>query len=191
MPCRRPRTPLLRLHLAVCYNAPSERVRSQTPERDMKRTWHAGIIGAVALGIILLSTVFVAAQDRMGRCAAVPLIADDLLGAPDFSDLAPGTPTGVLLPVGWSAAASGVQVGDFTVSGTGRSFQLLGIANHLRTPPGRRATRCVVLRRCAGARRLVFGDTGALRISLARRQRRHPARRLERLAGGAALERTN
>jgi hypothetical protein len=101
----------------------------------MKRTWHAGIIGAVALGIILVGAVFVAAQDRMGRCAAVPLIADDLLGAPDFSNLAPGTPTGVLLPVGWSAAATGVQVGDFTVSGTGRSFQLLGIANHLRTPP--------------------------------------------------------
>ncbi|MGQ9547036.1 MAG: polysaccharide deacetylase family protein [Roseiflexus sp.] len=102
----------------------------------MQRTlWRAGILGTVVFGIVLSGMLFVAAQERIERCATVPWIADDLLEAPDFSSLAPGTPTGVLLPIGWSAAAGGVQIGDFTISGTGHSFQLLGIANHLRTPP--------------------------------------------------------
>lgn len=93
-----------------------------------------GILAMVVLGVLLIGAGMALAQERIGRCAAVPLLADDLLEAPDFTNLAPGTPSGVLLPAGWSAAATGVQIGDFTVSGSGRSFQVLGIANHLRTP---------------------------------------------------------
>ncbi|MCS6939508.1 MAG: polysaccharide deacetylase family protein [Roseiflexus sp.] len=101
----------------------------------MKGPWRgASLLAAVALGVILIGAGMALAQERVGRCASVPFLADDLLGAPDFTNLAPGAPSGVLLPVGWSAAATGVQIGDFTVSGSGRSFQLLGIANHLRTP---------------------------------------------------------
>lgn len=93
-----------------------------------------GILAMVVLGVLLIGAGMALAQERIGRCAAVPWLADDLLAAPDFTNLAPGTPSGVLLPAGWSAAATGVQIGDFTVSGSGRSFQVLGIANHLRTP---------------------------------------------------------
>lgn len=101
----------------------------------MTEMWRrAGVMAAIALGIMLIGASIALAQERLGRCAVVPLLAGDLLAAPDFANLAPGAPSGVLLPVGWSAAATGVQIGDFTVSGRGRSFQLLGIANHLRTP---------------------------------------------------------
>ncbi len=101
----------------------------------MKGTWRrAGAGVVVALGIFLIIAGIALVQERTERCAVVPVIAGDLLETPDFANLAPGTPSGVLLPAGWSGAATGVQVGDFTVSGRGRSFQLLGIANHLRTP---------------------------------------------------------
>lgn len=100
----------------------------------MKGTVRRGILAMVVVGVLLIGAGIALAQERIGRCAAVPLLADDLLAAPDFTNLAPGTPSGVLLPAGWSAAATGVQIGDFTVSGSGRSFQVLGIANHLRTP---------------------------------------------------------
>jgi hypothetical protein len=78
------------------------------------------------------------ARERMARCAYVPLVAGDLLAAPDFARLAtdprsgPGVPP---LPAGWSAPARGVQVGSFTVAGSGHSLQLIGIANAIRTPP--------------------------------------------------------
>lgn len=74
------------------------------------------------------------ARERLARCAYVPLIGEALLPPPDFGRLEPA-PSGVPLPAGWSAPAVGVQVGAFTVSGAGHSFQLLGIANALRTPP--------------------------------------------------------
>jgi hypothetical protein len=78
------------------------------------------------------------ARERMARCAYVPLVAGDLLAAPDFTHVetnprsGPGVPP---LPAGGSAPARGVQVGSFTVSGSGRSFQLIGIANAVQTPP--------------------------------------------------------
>ncbi len=97
----------------------------------MRRT--VGIALAIIAGVALVGAVLLA-QERVARCAAVPLIAGDLLDDPDFAALTAGGPGGVLLPSGWSARATGVQVGKFTVSGTGHSFQLLGIANHLRTP---------------------------------------------------------
>lgn len=91
-------------------------------------------IAAVLAAVAMLLGAVITAQERIERCAAVPLIAGDLLDAPDFANLAPTGSSGVLLPAGWSARAVGVQVGDFTVSGSGNSFQLLGIANQLRTP---------------------------------------------------------
>jgi hypothetical protein len=73
---------------------------------------------------------------RLDRCARLPLLVSDRLAPPDFANLredpesGPGVPP---LPVGWSALARGVQVGNFTVAG-GNSFQLLGVANALQTP---------------------------------------------------------
>jgi hypothetical protein len=93
----------------------------------------AAVCTALALGGVAL-----VARERMARCAYVPLVAGDLLAAPDFTRLEsdPRSGAGVPpLPVGWSAPARGVQVGSFTVTGSGRSFQLLGIANAVRMPP--------------------------------------------------------
>src|SRR5512134_2412344 len=93
----------------------------------------AALCSALALGGAGLL-----ARERMARCAYVPLLAGDLLAAPDFTRLAadprsgPGVPP---LPAGWSAPARGVQVGSFTVTGGGRSFQLIGIANAVQAPP--------------------------------------------------------
>ena len=98
-----------------------------------------GILLVLLSGALLMfvgATLFVRA--RLARCAAVPVLAASRVGAPDFTQLAedprsgPGVPP---LPIGWSAWAKGVQVGGFTVSGTGNSFQLLGIANALVAPP--------------------------------------------------------
>lgn len=98
-----------------------------------------GILLVLLSGALLMfvgATLFVRA--RLARCAAVPVLAASRVGAPDFTQLAedprsgPGVPP---LPIGWSAWAKGVQVGNFTVSGTGNSFQLLGIANALVAPP--------------------------------------------------------
>jgi hypothetical protein len=88
---------------------------------------------ALALGGVALLT-----RERMARCASVPLLAGDLLDAPDFTGLEsnPHSGDGVPpLPAGWSAPARGVQVGSFTISGSGRSFQLIGIANAVQMPP--------------------------------------------------------
>jgi len=78
------------------------------------------------------ATLFV--RGRLARCVAVPLLADDRLPPIDFTQLRPSARTGVALPDGWNALALGVQVGDFTISGGGHSFQLIGIANALQTP---------------------------------------------------------
>jgi hypothetical protein len=97
--------------------------------------------GLLLLGLcaaLLLGGAALLARERMARCAAVPLLAGDLLPAPDFTRLevdqrsGPGVPP---LPAGWSALARGVQVGSFTVTGSGRSFQLIGIANAVQAPP--------------------------------------------------------
>jgi hypothetical protein len=72
-----------------------------------------------------------ATQQRMARCAYVPLLAEDLLPNADLA--VPGDPPG--MPLGWSAAAPGVQLGEFAVDGDRRSLQLIGIANYVQTPP--------------------------------------------------------
>jgi hypothetical protein len=87
---------------------------------------------------LLLGGAGLLARERMAHCAYVPLLAGDLLAAPDFARLeagprsGPGVPP---LPLGWSAPARGVQVGGFTVTGSGHSFQLIGIANAVQAPP--------------------------------------------------------
>lgn len=70
-------------------------------------------------------------RGRLERCAAVPVLVGDLLPAVDGGRPRAGGP----LPEGWSALAPGVQVGDFAVVAGTHSFQLIGIANALRTPP--------------------------------------------------------
>ncbi len=113
-----------------------------------------GILLFALCAALLVAGLALVARERLARCAYIPLLAEPLLPAPDFSRLAPA-PSGVLLPVGWSAPAVGVQVGDFTVTGSGHSFQLLGIANALRTPevpvrPG--ATYCATAQALADSR---------------------------------------
>jgi peptidoglycan/xylan/chitin deacetylase (PgdA/CDA1 family) len=87
---------------------------------------------AAVLCVALLATAGLVARQRLAACASVPLAGEALLPPPAFDDLAPAA-SGVLLPRGWDAPALGVQVGEFSVRG-GNSFQLLGIANSLRTP---------------------------------------------------------
>jgi hypothetical protein len=72
-------------------------------------------------------------QQRIVRCAYVPLIAEEQLPNADMS--LPGDPPS--LPRGWSAGAPGVQLGAFAVDGDGRALQLMGIANYVQTPPVR------------------------------------------------------
>ena len=90
------------------------------------------LCGGLLLG---LGGAAMLARERMERCAAVPLVADDRLPMIDFTQLEMSELADVPLPVGWGALARGVQVGDFTVTGMGHSFQLIGIANALQTPP--------------------------------------------------------
>ena len=77
---------------------------------------------------LLLGGAALLIRERLARCQYVPLAAGDLLAAPDFTRLkadprsGPGVPP---LPVGWSAPARGVQVGSFTITGNGHSFQLI------------------------------------------------------------------
>jgi hypothetical protein len=92
------------------------------------------LILVLCVGVVGLGGAALLVRGRLARCAAVPLLADDRLPPIDFARLAPGGAAGVALPEGWSGLALGVQVGDFTVSGKGHSFQLIGIANALQTP---------------------------------------------------------
>jgi hypothetical protein len=73
-------------------------------------------------------TIFV--QQRIAACAAVPLLAEQLLPNADLAQ--PGDPPS--LPQGWGAAAPGVQLGAFALDGDRRSLQLIGIANYVQTP---------------------------------------------------------
>ena len=94
-----------------------------------------GLTLLICAALLGLAGAALFVRERMARCAAVPLLAGDLLPPPDFGRLV-AQPSGAgALPEGWSARARGVQVGSFTISGTGRSFQLIGIANGLVAPP--------------------------------------------------------
>lgn len=86
----------------------------------------------------LLAFGLMAARERMGRCAPVPLLTQALPLNGTFAVTTPGDQ----LPAGWSAAAPGallrgpaVDGQGFDLDGDGRALQLVGIANHLSTPP--------------------------------------------------------
>ncbi|NWF79209.1 MAG: polysaccharide deacetylase family protein [Chloroflexi bacterium] len=77
-------------------------------------------------------------QQRIARCAPVPLLAAELLPNADLA--APGAIPG--LPAGWARRAGGVELRGpavdgqgFDLDGDGRALQLLGIANYVQTPP--------------------------------------------------------
>ncbi len=96
----------------------------------------AGIVGCLPgfAGVLLCIAgggLLYVVQQRLERCAYVPLLAEELLPNADLSLSDPASP----LPQGWSAAAPGVQPGTFAVDGDGRSLQLMGIANYIQTPP--------------------------------------------------------
>lgn len=69
-------------------------------------------------------------QQRIERCAAVPLWAENLLPNADLALSSSDSP----LPSGWRARTPGAALGAFAVDGDGRALQLIGIANALETP---------------------------------------------------------
>src|SRR5690242_18300248 len=82
----------------------------------------------VVIGVLGLAG-WLLIRNRMEQCAAVPLLADDLL---PNAGLVPGNQP--RMPQGWTSAAPGVQLEAFDLDGDGRSLQLLGIANYAQTP---------------------------------------------------------
>lgn len=85
----------------------------------------------VLIGVLLGGGAGWFINQRVARCAYVPLIADNLL---PNANLARGSDD-TSLPQGWVAGAPGVQVGTFALDGDQRSLQLMGIANFVQTPP--------------------------------------------------------
>lgn len=93
-----------------------------------KRIILVAVVAGLLCGVVgLVLTI----QQRLARCAYVPLLAEELL---PNANLAIAGDTSAL-PRGWSAAAPGVQLGSFAVDGDGRALQLMGIANYIQTPP--------------------------------------------------------
>ncbi len=97
------------------------------------------LLGAAILSVLVgVVGVQIFIQQRVDRCAYVPLLADELL--PNANLSAPGDTPG--LPAGWARAAGGVQLRGpavdhegFDLDGDGRALQLIGIANYAQTPP--------------------------------------------------------
>jgi peptidoglycan/xylan/chitin deacetylase (PgdA/CDA1 family) len=97
------------------------------------------LLGAAILSILVGALgVMIYVQQRVDRCAYVPLLAPELL--PNAALAAPGDIPG--LPAGWARAAGGVQLRGpavdgqgFDLDGDGRALQLIGIANYAQTPP--------------------------------------------------------
>lgn len=85
-----------------------------------------GLIFSVLLALIG-GVIFL--QERQRTCLWVPILGENLLPNADMR-LGDGP-----LPEGWQAAAPGVQRSDFAIDGDGRAMQLMGVANHLQTPP--------------------------------------------------------
>lgn len=97
------------------------------------------LVGALGASLYL--------RQRAARCAAVPLLADQLLPNPGLAEV--DADSG--MPAGWGRAApQGVQLrgpavdGEgFDLDGDGRALQLIGIGNYVQTPaapvrPGQR-----------------------------------------------------
>lgn len=97
------------------------------------------LLGATIVCLLVgVLGVVIYAQQRIDRCAYVPLVAGQLL--PNANLATPGDISD--MPQGWSSAAPGVRLGEFAVDGDRRSLQLIGIANYVQTPaiavqPGR------------------------------------------------------
>ncbi|NOK61594.1 MAG: polysaccharide deacetylase [Chloroflexi bacterium AL-W] len=96
----------------------------------MKRMFALGLFGiivSVVGGLVVLNT-------RLDRCGAVPLLTTDVL--PNSAFLRDEDNND--FPDGWDAPAKGparlAAEGDFTVTGQGRSMQLIGIGNAVYTP---------------------------------------------------------
>ena len=85
-------------------------------------------------GLLGIGGTALLAQERLASCAYVPFLSGDLLPNSDFARDTDGD----AMPDGWSAAVAGpvrlAAAGDFTVTGQGRSVQIIGIANALRSP---------------------------------------------------------
>lgn len=96
------------------------------------------LLGAALVSILVgFLGVLIYMQQRVARCAYVPLLADELLSNANLA--APGDIPG--LPAGWERAAGGVQLRGpaiddegFDLDGDGRALQLIGIANYAQTP---------------------------------------------------------
>jgi hypothetical protein len=97
-----------------------------------------GLLLVALCTALLLGGAALVARERMARCAAVPLLAGELL---PNAGLAPGDSP--RMPQGWASAANGVELrgpaigsGEgFDLDGDGRALQLIGIANDVETPP--------------------------------------------------------
>ncbi len=93
--------------------------------RIVSATLIAGLLFGGVWGAITLL------QQRMARCAYVPLLAENILPNADLSQHGHDTQ----MPTGWVAAAPGAMPGDFALDGDQRSLHLMGIANFIQTPP--------------------------------------------------------
>jgi hypothetical protein len=92
-------------------------------------------IAALAIALLGVAGLIGVAQDRRARCAAIPVLTQELL---PNADLAPGEQP--RMPSGWSAAAAGVELQGsggkgFDYDGNGRALQLIGIGNYIQSPP--------------------------------------------------------
>jgi hypothetical protein len=87
----------------------------------------------ILLGCVLLVGLAagLVVRERTARCAAVPVLAENLLPNADMARPAASSP----LPAGWQAGAPGVQPVAFAMDGDGRALQLMGIANYIQLPP--------------------------------------------------------
>jgi peptidoglycan/xylan/chitin deacetylase (PgdA/CDA1 family) len=100
-----------------------------------RRLLFGAAILSVCVGVLgVLSFI----QQRVDRCAYVPLLAAELL--PNATLSASNDTPG--MPVGWARGAGGVQLRGpavdgqgFDLDGDGRALQMIGIANYVQTPP--------------------------------------------------------
>ncbi|NJP06661.1 MAG: hypothetical protein HC837_14035 [Chloroflexaceae bacterium] len=84
-----------------------------------------GLLGIAGLLVLVL------VSQRSEHCEYIPWLAEELLPNANLALAGVDSP----LPQGWSAAAPGVQLGEFAIDDDQRSLQLMGIANYVQSPP--------------------------------------------------------
>jgi hypothetical protein len=91
-----------------------------------------------ALGVAVCLAGALVLQSRMNNCAALPLLADNIVPNAALARTDAAAP----LPDGWSSSAPGAQLRGpaidgqgFDLDGDGRALQLIGSGNTLRFPP--------------------------------------------------------